>query len=78
MILVAEFKNTNTDKLRALFNFFFPTNKRKVHFSRKILWKSFYNESYLFFLIENKFITYKTKFLLSSILESLTYCILGI
>ena len=48
MVLVAEFKNTNADKLRAMFKIF--SNKPKEStFSRKILGKSFDNESYLFF-----------------------------
>ena len=37
MILVAEFKNTNTDKLRALFKNFFQQTKGKYIFQKNIV-----------------------------------------
>lgn len=68
MILVAEFKNTNTDKLRAMLKIFFQQTKGKYIFPEKYCGNHFIMNHICFFLIENKFITYKTKFPLSSIL----------
>ena len=68
MILVAESKNTNTDKLRALFKNFFQQTKGKYIFPEKYWGNHFIMFIIFVFLIENKFTTYKTKFPLSSIL----------
>lgn len=49
MILVAEFKNTNTDKLRALFKNFFQQTKGKYIFPEKYCGNHFIMNHICFF-----------------------------